>query len=76
MNKHREMKKKSYVETVEVSCYFFLGMSLKYFTLYAVPVKGALTLPPCRNSPIKKKKIKLSVIKNSFNEEYFQLHTI
>ena len=26
---------------------YFLGMGLKCFTLYAVPVKGALILPPC-----------------------------
>ena len=40
MNKHREMNKKTYVFTVDVYCL----ISLKYFTLYAVSVKGALTL--------------------------------
>ena len=24
-----------------------IGMGLKYFTLYAIPVKGVQTLPPC-----------------------------
>ena len=36
--------KKSYVQTVEVSWLISLGIDLKYFTLYAVFVKGAL--PP------------------------------
>ena len=40
MNKHREMNKKTYVFTVDVSCL----ISLKYFTLYAVSVKETLTL--------------------------------
>ena len=44
MNKHREMIKKPYVFTVDVSCLISLGMGLKYFTLNAVSVNGALTL--------------------------------
>ena len=44
MNKHREMNKITYVFTVDVSCLISLGMGLKYFTLYAVSVNGALTL--------------------------------
>ena len=38
MNKHREMNKKTYA--VDVYCL----ISLKYFALYAVSVKEALTL--------------------------------
>ena len=47
MDKNREMKKKSYVQTVEASWLISLGIRLKYFTLYAVSVNGALPLPPC-----------------------------
>ena len=47
MDKNREMKKKSYVQTVEASWLISLGIDLKYFTQYAVSVKGALPLPPC-----------------------------
>ena len=47
MDKNREMKKKSYVQTVEASWLRSLGIGLKYFTLYAVSVNGALPLPPC-----------------------------
>ena len=47
LDKNREMKKKSYVQTVEASWLISLVMGLKYFTLYAVSVKGALPLPPC-----------------------------
>ena len=36
--------KKTFVFTVDVSCLISLGMVLKYFTLYAVSVNGALTL--------------------------------
>ena len=43
MDKNREMKKKSYIQTIEASS----GMGLKYFALYAVSVKGALPLPSC-----------------------------
>ena len=39
------MKKKTYVKTVELSRLISLGIDLKYFTLYAVPVKGALAFP-------------------------------
>ena len=47
MDKNNEMKKKSYVQTVEVSWFISLGMGLKYFTLYAALIKGAQTLPHC-----------------------------
>ena len=47
MDKNREMKKKSYVQTVEASWLISLVIDLKYFTVYAVSVKGALPLPPC-----------------------------
>ena len=47
MDKNREMKKKSYVQTVDASWLISWGTVLKHFTLYAVSVKGALPLPPC-----------------------------
>ena len=47
MDKNREMKKKSYVQTVEASWLISLGMGLKYFTQYALSVNGALPLPSC-----------------------------
>ena len=47
MDKNREMKKKSYIQTVETSWLISLGISLKYVTLYAIFVKGALPLPLC-----------------------------
>ena len=47
MDKNREMKKKSYVQTDEASWLISLGIGLKYLTLYAVSVNGALPLPPC-----------------------------
>ena len=49
MDKNCKMKKKSYVQTVEASWLISLGIGLKYFTLYAVSVNGALPLPPCIN---------------------------
>ena len=47
VDKNREMKKKSYVQTVKASWLVSLGIGLKYFTLYAVSVNGALPLPSC-----------------------------
>ena len=47
MDRNREMKKKSYVQTVEASWLISFGIGLKYFTLCAVSVKGALPLSSC-----------------------------
>ena len=50
MNKNRKMTKKILrLWTVDES-WLILGIGLKYFSLYAVPVKGAQTLPPCTYS--------------------------
>ena len=50
MDKHREMKKKFDVKTVEVFWLISLGMGFEIFYLYAVSIKGALPLPSCIKS--------------------------